>query len=127
MIGSLGNIVFETSSDRIRTFDDFTRESAANFAEHRVLDQKPRLQHTGLELDKIKFSVRLDAMLGVIPSKEIENFQDMLMAGESQKLIVGGKVVGDFVLLSIGEQWTTVDAKGCVIVAVLDLSLKEYV
>ena len=127
MIGSFGNIVFETSTERIRTFDGFSRTGAARFAEHAVIDGKPRLQHTGTDLDEISFSVRLDAGLGLNPAEELEKVREILAAGDEQKLILNGKVLGDFVLTSIEEAWTRVDNQGRLITASLNLSLKAFV
>ena len=127
MIGTFGNIVFETSSERIRTFDGFARKGSAAFAEHAVVDDKPRLQHTGSGLDEISFSVRLDISLGLNPSDELEKFRDILAAGDAQKLIINGKVLGAFVLTELEESWSRVDNKGRLMVANLNISLKEYV
>ncbi len=127
MIGTFGQIVFETSRTKIHTFDEFTRTSTATFTEHAVLDEKPRLQHIGTGLDKISFSIRLDVSLGVDPAGEIKKISELREAGEAKKLIIGGDVLGTFVLLETEESWNRVDNKGRLLVAVLILKIKEFV
>jgi len=127
MIGSFGNIVFETSSSKIRTFNEFKRKGSAVFAEHPVLDGKPRLQHTGEGLDEISFSVRFDISLGVIPKDEVAAVREILKTGDEQKLIIGNEILGDFVLTGVEEAWKKVDGKGRLVVVELVLSIKEFV
>ncbi len=127
MIGTFGNIAFETSTKKVLTFDEFERVTAAIFAEHKVIDQKPKLQLTGLALDQITFSIFLSAFLGVDPADEIQSFKEIAAKGEARKLIMGGQVVGDFVLVNMTEKWSHVNARGKVVTAMLNITLKEYV
>lgn len=127
MIGTYGPVIFETSSERLRTFDGFSRKGTATFAEHPVVDNKPRLQHTGAGLDEISFSVRLDIALGLNPSEELAKFREILAMGDAHKLIINGKVLADFVLTNLEESWKQVDNKGRLLVVVLGISLKEYI
>ena len=125
MIGSFGKIVFEVSRDLVRTFDAFKRKGSATFAEHLVLEGKPRLQHTGSELDRVSFTVRLDTSLGVDPAQEIQKFREIKDTGNPQKMIIGGWVFGDFVLVSLEDNWTRIDGKGRLMTADVNIELKE--
>ena len=125
MIGTFGDIVFQTSVDRIFTFDEFTRKGAAEFAEHPVMDNKPKLQHTGTGLDEITFTVRLDAALGVNPKTELAKFEAVRLSGESRHLIIGTRVLGRFVLVSLEESNPQLDNKGRLYKVQLNLTLKE--
>ena len=127
MIGTFGNIVFETSADKVLTFDGFVRKGSAQFAEHPVIDGKTKLQHTGDGLDEVSFSVKLSASLGVNPSNEIEKLREIKAAGDPKKLIMGMKVIGDFVLTSVEDAWDRVDNLGNIFVSTVNLTLKEYV
>jgi len=126
MIGTFGNIVFESSSEKVRTFDGFTRTGKARFSEHEVVDGKARLQHLGTSLDEIAFNIRLDMALGVNPETEINALRDIRNAGEEQRLIIGGKPLGKFVLEEVTENWRRLDGKGVLLVAEVALKLKEY-
>ncbi|MCG8639138.1 MAG: phage tail protein [Desulfobacterales bacterium] len=127
MIGTFGNIVFETSQAKILTFDNFKRSGSASFAEHPVLDDKPRLQHTGTALDEITFSVSLNKYLGVSPADELQKFRDAKDRGEALKLMIGGKSLGDFVLTRVDDTWQTVDNQGRPVKTGLELTIREFV
>ncbi len=127
MIGTFDKLVFETSASKILTFDEFERKGAATFAEHKVINGKPRLEFTGDNLDMVSFMIRLDLHLGVDPAEQIKKARDMKSAGEPGTLIIGGTPLGDFVIISLSEKWPEVDNRGRLIVAHLALSLKEYV
>lgn len=127
MIGTFGSVVFESSTKKVNTIDEFNRTSTADFAEHKTLDGKPRLQFLGEGLDKITFTMRLNIFLGVIPEKQIKILQDIKAAGEAQTLIIGDTPLGNFVVTELNEKWPHIDGKGNLIVAYMDITLKEYV
>ena len=126
MIGTFGEVVFETSAARIRTFDAFRRTGKARFARHAVMDRKPRLQFTGGDLDRIEFQMRFDVSLGVNPKEEIDKLREILAAGVERQLIIGGEPRGKFVLEELAESWTHVDNAGRLLVAAVDIKLQEY-
>ncbi len=126
MIGTLGQVVFEVSADKVRTTSDFKRKRAANYAEHAVLDRKPILQYVGPALDEISFRIRLDAAQGINPSRELISLEKILLAGDELMLIIGGQPLGKFVLEELNEAWTRQDGQGRLMVAEVDLKLKEY-
>ncbi|MCG8632248.1 MAG: phage tail protein [Desulfobacterales bacterium] len=125
MIGTFGKIVFEASSTKVLTFEGFTRKGSAEFAEHPVLDDKPRLQHTGAGLDEISFSVLLDASLGISPLDELDKFREAKELGESNNLIIGSAVVGRFVIREAEDKWPLIDGQGRVYKVLVNLTLKE--
>lgn len=127
MIGTFGSMVFESSGQKVHTFDDFERRGTAAFAEHAVVEGKPRLEFTGDNLDEVSFTVRLDLAQGIDPEPQITRFREIKAAGEAQTLIIGGVPLGGFVITSLSEKWRIVDNRGRLTLAALDLSLKEYV
>ncbi len=120
-------MVFEVSTGKVHTFTGFKRKRAAKFSEHAVLDGKPRLQHNGTALDEVSYAIRFDVRHGITPKKSLENLEKTLNAGEAKSLIIGTKVLGDFALLSVDEDWQQVDNKGNLLVANVTLNLKEFV
>lgn len=125
-IGTLGNIVFETSASKVRTFDRFSRRGSAAFAEHAVLDSKPRLQHIGSGLDEVSFSIKFDAALGLNPVEELEQVREILRRGEPQILKISeDRTLGYFVLTEVRETWRQVDKAGHLLAVTLDITLKE--
>lgn len=125
-IGSFGPVVWSVSSGQVKNFEQFVRAREATFAEHPVLDHKPRLQHIGTGLDEITFDMKFVGSLNVDPMSEIDTLRGILEAGDEKPLIMGGKVLGDFVLTKMEEKWTMVDNKGRVPLAVVSVTLKEF-
>ena len=125
-IGTFGEIVFETSRTRIRTFDEFKRTSKARFAVHAVTGRKPVSEFLGPELDEVSFQMLFSSSLGVSPTDEIDSLRKVLNAGEASILVVGGYILGKFTLLSLEEDWKNLDGRGRLLVASVSVSLKEY-
>ena len=48
MIGSLGEVVFEVSDEKVRTFRDFQIQRSAKYSEHAIHGRKGLLEFTGL-------------------------------------------------------------------------------
>lgn len=129
MIGSFGDIIFEVSADKIRTFDGFSRESSDRWTNHEIIGQKPLSEFVSPGLDKISFTMRLDAQHGVNPRAEMEKLLEMSRKGEVAELIVGGKPLGvdKWKITGLSQKWNTVDNRGNLLAAELDVTLEEYV
>lgn len=129
MIGSFGDVIFEVSANKIRTFDRFSRSSSGRWAEHEIIEGKPPLEFKGPGLDTINFTMRFDANFGVNPRGEMDKLLIMSRDGQAETLIIGGKALGvdKWVITDVRQNWQTVDNKGNVIVSTVDVALKEYV
>ena len=125
-IGSFSTIIFETSAELIRTWQQMSRKGSARFAEHVVAEGKPRLEFTGPGLEEMSLSIRLDAQLGIDPETELEDMRGIRDAGKEQTLVIGGKVIGKFVLEEISEEHKRHDGSGGLLLAEVTLKLKEY-
>lgn len=125
-IGTFGEVVFEASAERVRTWQSFQRANSARVTAHEVLEEKPRLEFLGPGLDEITLQVRLDVSFGIDPSTEIDILRDVRDKGAAKLLVIGGKNIGRFALESIEEEWRTIDHAGRLIQAVVTLKLKEY-
>ena len=129
MIGTLGNIVFETSNEKIRTFDNMKRAGSARWATHEIMNNKPVLEFIGPDVEQISFSMRLDVSLGINPAAELETLRGVRDKGEAVKLVLEGKPVTEhkWVIENLSENWERIDNQGRLLVATVDVSLKEYV
>ncbi len=126
-IGTFGTVIFEVSTEKSRTFDEFNRKTAAKFEEHAIIGQKAKLEFISPGLDEISFQVIFSAFHGLNPLKEADQLREIVRKGEYHPLVIGGKVIGNFVLESLSESWKYVDNRGNVLHIALDVSLKEYV
>ena len=129
MIGSLGEVVFEVSSDLVRTFRDFQVQRSAKFSEHAIHGGKALLEFTGLAPASMSLSIRLDAGLGVNPKEELEALREILTDHEAVPFILDGEPQGDglWVLEGLDENYEVIDNQGTFIALDVSLKLKEYI
>lgn len=125
MIGTLGAIVFEVSSEKVLTFDGLSRNRGANYHKHQVILEKAKLEFLNPNLDTISLPIRLDIFMGVNPIDEINKIGLYVYEGHRLPLIIGGRFFGYFVIESTSETFKRIDNLGNIIVADINLSLLE--
>ena len=64
-IGTLGDIVFKVSANKVRTFDDLKIDSKTNYAKHTRHLKKPLLEFQYNDADTASLTIYLSAFLGV--------------------------------------------------------------
>lgn len=128
MIGTLGEIVFEVSSDKVLTFDNLKRKGSGRWATHDIVGKKPVREFIGQGLESISFTMQLSAFLGVTPLDEINKLRELRDKGTAVELVLDGSSVGDnlWTIEDLSEDWRRVDNNGKLIYADLDVSLQEY-
>lgn len=126
-IGSFGDIVFEASSESIRTFQGLQQQNAARYAEHDIIGKKPKLEFLGPGLEEISFKMQLMAYLGVEPDAELRALQEMRDKGEVGQLVFGETKIAKFVITSISSQEGPRNKDGLPTWIEADLTIKEYV
>lgn len=129
MIGSFGDLVFEVSAEKIRTFRDFYIRHSAKYTEHAIHGRKGLLEFTGLSASSAGLNIRLDAGLGINPKEELNTLHEILTKHEALPFILDGEPQGDglWVLESIGENYEIIDNQGMFIAVEVSLRLKEYI
>lgn len=121
-------VVFETSSDKILNFNDFTRQSSTRTVDHEILLKKPKTEFLGPNLDTISFTIRLSSMYGVKPLEEMNKLLILQRAGTPVTLTIGEKGIGvnKWTIEELEQGWNTIDNQGNLIEAELSITLKEY-
>ena len=129
MIGSLGDVVFEVSSDLMRTFRDLQIQRSAKFSEHAIHGGKALLEFTGLAPASASLNMRLDAGLGVNPQEELNELREILNNHKAVPFILDGEPQGDglWVLEGLDENHEIIDNHGMTIIVEVSLKLKEYI
>ena len=128
-IGSLGTLInFKVSDESILTFENFQRKISSRWAEHKVIQKKPKGEYTGPDLQTISFNIFLDAELGVRPAETLETIREAVEAGRHYTFVVGARQVGelDWIITDMSETWDIVLDHGELMRATCKLSLKEY-
>ena len=92
LIGSLGNVVFGVSPKQIKTFNQLQWNSSARYATHNRHLKKALIEKTGIEADRLTFSITLSAYLGTNPEIDMRRLRDMLNNGDVLRLTIGDRV-----------------------------------
>ncbi|GHV45290.1 hypothetical protein FACS1894204_04010 [Synergistales bacterium] len=129
MIGSLGDVVFEVSSESVKTFEDLSTQYGAKYAQHDIHGKKGLLEFTGLDPTTMSLKILLSTALAITPKDEITALLEMLNAGKAIPFILDGEPQGDglWVIESMGVEHKTLSNKGTLVLAEVSLNLKEYV
>ncbi|WP_303839395.1 phage tail protein [Selenomonas ruminantium] len=128
-LGSLGPIVFEVSSRKVRTFKDMKRSTKARYASHEVIGGTPILEYIGPDGEEITFTMQFSASWGVSPQEETDKVREMCLKGEANYFVLGNITIGEnpWIVESVSESLDTVDNNGRVVVSQIEVTLKEYV
>ena len=127
-IGCLGDIIFQVSSDVIKTIDNMQWSGSARYSEHKRHMKSALTEFTGLDADTMTFNIEVSVYLGSKPMKEIVKIWKYEREGKVLPLVIGEKVYGKY-------KWTikkhrvkakTFDGKGNVTGASVSIDLLEY-
>ena len=88
VIGSLGDVVFEVSSETVKSFDNYKRVNSSRWASHDIIGKKPVKEYLGPGLIEVGFSIKLSVFLGVSPEKELDALRGYCENGEIVKFII---------------------------------------
>jgi phage protein U len=119
----LGGIAFNL----ITHFEDIDESSSANFAEHALIEGKPRLQWVGDNLDEINWRMMLHAGF-CQPALEMLKIKAAIARHEALPLIfANGDYKGFFVPTHVKVVTKQLMRDGTLIWVEADLALREYV
>ena len=123
MYGQLGNIRFQN----LIGWNSFTRRTEASYADHELIEGKPRSQKIGDALDAIRFDIQLHHSFSDVQS-DIETLRTACANGDVMPLTNGaGFFYGNFTIRTIDESHSQTFANGTPMLANLSLELVEYV
>lgn len=127
-VGAFGPIVFETSDKRVLTPAQLKQDVSAQWGDHKLIGQKPKKEYIGAESRGLKFTIVLDAMLGIRPRQTMETLEWLIESGYHDYMVIGNKAIGDnqFYIKSMSEAWDVVYAGGEMARATLDITMEEY-
>ena len=128
-IGAFNELVFEVSTERVITYDDYKRDTKARYARHEMINQTSVLEYLGRDLEEISFTMMFTVSLGVDPAEETSKLRRMCLDGVADYLILGNTVVGEnlWTIESVGEAKKAVDHFGKTIVSSVNVKMVEYV
>lgn len=119
----LGDVQFEL----ITYFDGLEGHFAADYAEHALIEGKPRLQFIGDKLDEWSLKLRFHAGY-CDPEAEVVKLRRVLAAHQALPFILAnGEYKGEFVILDVTVTAEHTNTEGRLIAADADMKLKEHV
>ena len=129
MIGTLGDIAFEVSEEKIRTFNNYKYSAGANYSEHNIHGKKSLLEFTGLKASNINLDIVLDESLGLTVDEELDELFILLETHKPVKFVLDGKIQGweKWIIESIDVSHDVINNKGRTIRASVNIKLREYV
>lgn len=129
IIGNFGDIIFETSSEKILNFSDFRRDVVSRWGKHDVIGRKPVTEFIGPDLDMITFVVNLHGTCGVNANDEMDKWLIYCRNGEAHTLTIGSKSLGvdKWIVQSVGLPWNIILGDGKLLSGKVEVTLQEYV
>jgi len=129
MIGSLGEVIFEVSAEKILTFDGLQFSHSAKYSEHAVHGRKGLLEFTGFSASTLSMNITLNSNLGINPKKELENLKEIFFNHEAVLFILDGEPQGEnlWVIESLSEKHDNISKHGASNYIEVSLNLKEYI
>ena len=123
MFAVLGEIEF----DLLKGFDSLSVSQKTDYAEHKVITGKPKLQLTGDALDEI--DIRLRFHCGFCdPTAEKKKLDDVRLKHEALPFVLGnGTYKGNYVITDISQVVEKTFGDGTIMAIELDIKLKEWV
>ena len=118
----LGDIEFELRNQPSRQDDRIT----ADYAQHALIQGKPRLEWVGDGLDELTLELTLHALLSD-PEAQIRRLKTAMRAHEPLPYVLGsGDYRGVYLITEVGTTTRRTDAQGRLISATVSVSLLEY-
>lgn len=129
-IGNWGtDIVFSVSDHRVLTFNDMNHSVSSSWATHSRIGLKDQVEYLRPNLQKLTFTITLDASFGVRPRSILEKLERHAEKGHIFPFVVGGKRIGSYRwrITDLSETWETVYNKGELYRAKVNVTMEEYI
>ena len=127
-VGSMGDIPFVVTYDKIRTFSDYGRSGSGRWVKHDLIGRKPVMEFLGPDVEKVSMKIQLRTDHGINPESELGRLRKMRDTGAVFPFILGGAPVSDnyWLLEDIGENVSYWRAGGKILSVSVDITLTEY-
>lgn len=128
IIGALGSIPFETSSDHTLLMSGLRWDSGARYAEHQRHNETDMLEYVGKDPDEINFDIKLSAFLGINPSVMMDRLRTLQKSRKAVKFALGTMPIpGVWVLTRLECGMEHFHKDGTLLSLDVNLTLREYV
>lgn len=126
-IGMLGPIVFEVSSEKVRTFQSAQKARNIKIQNHDRHGMVQLPEVVGMEPEQMSLSIKISRTLGVSPRYEEQRICVLAELGEPLRLVFGRVAVGyKWLIKSYKIKYERFDKTGAPLDLTADLTLIEY-
>lgn len=131
-LGGFGDIVFTVNPLKTMTFKDAEHTSSVEYAEHKIIGDKPKLEYMYQNADEVSMNITLSGFAGVNPKEELKKFDEYMQDGDIYPLIIGNaaiedsNVLGWFVITSLSKRYKDIIFTGDITQVELTVKFKEY-
>lgn len=128
-VGNWGkDIIFSVSDRKVQTFKDMTRTVGSQWATHSRIGRKDQVEYLRPALQKITFTMELDAWYGVNPRAMLDKLAALAERGTVNTLVIGGRRVGNYRwrITDLSEEWETIYNRGELTRAKVSVTMQEY-
>lgn len=128
VVGSLGDIVFEVSPEVVKTLDSIKWSSSAEYYTINRYLKDDLIEFGGNKPEKISFTVRLNASMGINPLDEMIKFLDAKRQGLAMRFVIGWKAYGKYkwCIESLENEMKYYDPYGNLLYCDVNVTLIEY-
>ncbi len=128
IVGSLGDVIFSVSSNKIETFSKFTRSSSASYGSFKPHGADELIEFVGNDADSISLKVTLSEILGVRVEEELEKMREYRRGGALLRFVIGKKQIGNYrwVITKMSDTSLRYGKDSEIITAEVSITLKEY-
>lgn len=124
MIGAaFGDLVFEVSSETVKTFDTLKFNKKATYSTHKVHGGTAVPEFTGFEAETASFKMVLSAYLGVDPKSALQMLESMMQEKKAYTLALGTNVYGKWAITSLSENYERIHKDGTLLSCTVDVNL----
>lgn len=129
LVGCLGDVLFEVSSDKIVTVTDVKMSHSAKYGTHERHLDTAQVEFGGMDASKLNIEIKISAHLGADPRMMMYTLEQYMRSGKAVTFVLGGKVFGTnrWVIEGIDEKPDLYDGFGNIICTTASVSLLEYV
>lgn len=127
-VGVLGDIVFQVSSDMVKTFEKMQWSGSARYSQHNRHLTNALTEFTGIDPDTMSFDMELSEYLGVDVMPELVKIWVAERNGKPLSLVIGERPYGKYkwTIKSHKIKLKTYDRRGNMTGASVSVDLLEY-
>lgn len=128
LIGSWGDLTFEVSREKVKTFTGLKWDSSVKYSTHDRHLKEPLLEFTGKDVESMSFSMVFSVFLGINPIEEVAKALQAMRRGEVHRLIIGPKAYGTskWVITKLSNSLDKYDNKGNLLSSKINVTMKSY-